>query len=303
MTSRFLADFCHGPNPPGARLAELGTQVYCQRRPGRSRIQMTVRAISRRAALLAVLGSAASACQAQGDATKTETNNATTDAGDEPFGGLQFATGGELSEHERGGTTVVLLHGYGASADDLISLVRAMAHPRARYIVPAGPVELPNGGRAWWPMRGHPSYDSAQVLAAPGEKLEVARVAVQGLLRTISERFAPDALFLVGFSQGAMLALDVALIESSGVDRVAVLSGALLADAASRIAVSRRARPAVFVSHGRQDPVLRFQGAQHLVDALTARDFTVTFRPFDGGHEIPPETAEDLKDFLFGLGQ
>ncbi|HTA89109.1 MAG TPA: dienelactone hydrolase family protein [Polyangiaceae bacterium] len=266
---------------------------------------MTVKAISRRTALLAALGCAASACRTHNAATNTDTDTDHTaaDAGSEPLGGLQFATGGELGEHDRGGTTVVLLHGYGASADDLISLVRAMAQPHARYIVPAGPLELPNGGRAWWPMRGHPSYDSDQVLAAPAQKLESARVAVQGLLSTIAERFAPEALFLVGFSQGAMLALDVALIEAARVNRVAVLSGALLADAASRIAAARHMRPAVFVSHGREDPVLCFEGAQRLVDALTARDFSVTFRPFDGGHEIPPATAEDLKDFLFGLGQ
>ena len=254
--------------------------------------------ISRRDALVAGFGCFAGACQRHAQPTPPETASALP-AGNEPFGGLQFATGGELTERERGGTTVVLLHGFGASGDDLISLAQALAHRRTRYIVPAAPIELPNGGRAWWPMRGRPSYSADQVLLVPSQKLEPARAAVQGLLSTINERFAPESLFLVGFSQGAMLALDVALIASSSVARVAVLSGALLDDAATRLNEPRRVPPSVFVSHGRQDHVLAFEGAEHLVEAMKARDFSVTFRPFDGGHEIPATTVQELKAFLF----
>jgi phospholipase/carboxylesterase len=259
---------------------------------------MAQSAISRRA-LLAALGCAAGACHGKAEPGPVEAESAEGSA-TEPFGGLQFATGGELGENDRGGTTIVLLHGFGASGDDLVSLAQGLTHPHARYIVPAAPIELPNGGRAWWPMRGHPTYNAEQVLVVASEKLPAARTAVQGLLSTIHERFAPDSLFLIGFSQGAMLALDVALDPARAVDRVAVLSGALLDDAQARLETPRQATPSVFVSHGRQDPVLRFQGAEHLVAALKARNFPVTFRPFDGGHEIPPATVEDLKAFLFG---
>jgi phospholipase/carboxylesterase len=254
--------------------------------------------LSRRGALLAAMGWVGSACHSRLEPVPAEVNSAAEDETSEPFGGLQFATGGDLGENDKGGSTVVLLHGFGASADDLISLARAIAHNRTRYIIPAGPVELPNGGRAWWPMRGHPSYSAEQVLVVPEQKLAPARAAVQGLLSSIKQRFSPESLALVGFSQGAMLALDIALIAAASVDRVAVLSGALLDDAASRLATPRHAPPAVFVSHGREDPVLRFQGAEHLVSALKSHDFTVTFRPFDGGHEIPPATADELKAFL-----
>jgi phospholipase/carboxylesterase len=239
---------------------------------------MSAFSLSRRSALLAAMGWAASACHSRTEPASVEADSE-EDAASEPFGGLQYATGGDLAENERGGTTVVFLHGFGASADDLISLARAIAQSRTRYIVPAGPLELPNGGRAWWPMRKRPSYSAEQVLVVPEQKLAPARSAVQGLLTSVKQRFSPESLFLIGFSQGAMLALDVALI---------------------RIATPRETHPAVFVSHGRQDPVLRFQGAEHLVDALKSQGFSVTFRPFDGGHEISPDTTDALKAFLQG---
>lgn len=219
----------------------------------------------------------------------------------EPFGGLEVKLGGDLAEDERGGAAVVLLHGFGAAGDDLVSLARALRQPRTRYVVPAGLLEAPGGGggRAWWMLKQRPSaYDEQQELLVPGDSLAKARAAVLGVVSTVRERYAPQALFIAGFSQGAMLALDVAAHASAGVDRVAVLSGALPQATSALLAKPRKERPLAFVSHGRQDRVLRFAGAERLVERLKASGHHVTFQPFEGGHEIPPEISGTLRDFF-----
>jgi phospholipase/carboxylesterase len=210
---------------------------------------------------------------------------------------LEVTSGGDLAEDERGGTAIVLLHGFGAAGDDLVSLARSLARPRTRFVVPAGLLTLPNGGRAWWLFKQRSAYDAAQELLVDEGSLLLARRAVQGVLATIRERYAPDALFVAGFSQGAMLSLDVAAQPSAHVDRVAVLSGALTQPTARVLA--KRAKPSlVFVSHGRQDRVLRFAGAEHLVERLETSGYSVTFRAFEGGHEIPLEIRDALRDFF-----
>lgn len=208
--------------------------------------------------------------------------------------------GGDLAEHERGGTAVVLLHGFGASGDDLVSLARALVQPRTRYVVPAGLLSLPNGGRAWWPLKQRIDYDAEQELPVAPAALESARAAVLGVLRTVRERYAPETLLLAGFSQGAMLALDAALQPASGVQRVAVLSGALTTATARDLASSPSPRPRVFVSHGRKDRILRFAGAEHAVERLQSAGLPVAFHPFAGGHEISEDVVNALREFLFG---
>jgi phospholipase/carboxylesterase len=250
---------------------------------------------SRREALFGALSMLAGACRGSAASEVTPSDaQAEAEADD-----LQYATGGDLSDDDRGGTTIVMLHGFGASGDDLISLARALVHTKTRYIVCAGPIQLANGGRAWWPMRGRPRYDENQVLAAPEAELRSARGAVLKLIHKLQKTYAPQSLALLGFSQGAMLALDVAVSASARVDRVAVLSGALLADTLNQLARKSHAAPAVFVSHGRQDTVLTFRGASQLVDTLKARAFRPEFHPFEGGHEIPEEILPELKAFLF----
>jgi phospholipase/carboxylesterase len=147
-------------------------------------------------------------------------------------------------------------------------------------------------------LRQRPAYDAEQALLVESEQLARARRAVSGVLTTIRERYRPEALFIAGFSQGAMLALDVALQPSSHVDRVAVLSGALPVPTSEALKAARAKRPAVFVSHGRRDRVLRYTASEHLVQQLEAARYSVAFRPFDGGHEIPAETREALRDFF-----
>jgi phospholipase/carboxylesterase len=256
------------------------------------------RGCTRRDALGLTLGALVPACrksepaplpQSTGNGPGAETSAA--------FGGLEVTSGGDLAEAERGGTAVVLLHGFGAAGDDLVSLARSLARPRTRFVVPAGLLTLGNGGRAWWQLAQRPAYDAEQELLVDPDALLRARRAVQGVLSTIRERYAPDALFIAGFSQGAMLSLDVAAQPSAGVDRVAVLSGALPQPTAHALA-KRVNLPRVLVSHGRQDRILRFAGAEHLVQRLEASGYAVTFRPFEGGHEIPLEIRYALRNFF-----
>jgi phospholipase/carboxylesterase len=219
--------------------------------------------------------------------------------------GLEVVTTGSLKEGEPGGVAVVFLHGWGAPGDDLVSLGHALAHPRARFFFPAGPLSELGGGRAWWHLdpQDRPAHAWTDQQAAghqPHQQVAAARAAIQELLRTIQQRHRPDTLVLGGFSQGAMLSIDVALAAAPAVDRVVALSGVMLADSLPALRAPRPRKPPVFVSHGRQDPVLPFRGGESCKELLERQGYPVTWRPFEGGHEIPAGIVEEVRHFLFG---
>jgi phospholipase/carboxylesterase len=209
---------------------------------------------------------------------------------------------GPLREDEKGGQLVVLLHGWRAHGDDLVSLAGELARPGTRFLVPAAPLQEPNGGRAWWRLDSgeRPAHVSKDELPAgyhPNVQLAAARGAVQVLLRDAQQRYAPDSIALVGFSQGAMLALDLGLAGEPPIERVAVLSGVLVADSLAALH-ARRGKPAVFVSHGRSDQMLPFAEGASIESVLKPYGLPVTFFPFEGGHQIPPAVIQQLRSFL-----
>jgi phospholipase/carboxylesterase len=211
---------------------------------------------------------------------------------------------GPLREQDKGGLLVVLLHGWRARGDDLVGLARQLAQPNSRFLVAAAPLAEPGGGRAWWRLDTSDRPAHARSDALPpnyqfSRQVAAARRLVQSLLRDATQRYAPDAIALAGFSQGAMLALDVALAADPPVARVAVLSGVLLADSLPALQRKPAAPAAVFVSHGRQDPVLPFAEGASIEAVLTPHGYPVTFFPFDGGHEIPSAVVARLHRFLF----
>jgi phospholipase/carboxylesterase len=204
---------------------------------------------------------------------------------------------------KRGDTALVLLHGWGAQGDDLVPLARELARPNTTIFVPAAPL-AEGSGRAFWHFdptapRAYALTDSAPPGYQPNPEVASARRAVQTLVRQAQERLAPARTVLAGFSQGAMLALDVALQCEPVVERVAVLSGALLFDSLPALRAACATRPRVLVAHGQLDPIVPFPNAEHAAALLERHGLGVDFRPFAGRHEIPREIRLALPDFLF----
>lgn len=216
---------------------------------------------------------------------------------------------------------VVMLHGYGANAYDLVPLSNEL--PIAsdwRWVFPQGPLPIELGGfgafegRAWFPIDVG-SYEKA-LREGRGEEwmnrtpqgLSAARKALLGLIYEL--KIDSRNLILGGFSQGAMLAVDVAIHLENPPKGLLLFSGAPV----DRTNWSKRAQAlgrqeaqtgpqsiSFFQSHGEQDQVLPFASGQALNNLLLSWGFTGTFLPFRGGHEIPRGALREANQFLAAL--
>jgi phospholipase/carboxylesterase len=208
------------------------------------------------------------------------------------------------------GPVVVLLHGFGAPGDDLVSLYRVLDVPRdTRFVFPAAVLSLAadgfGAGRAWWriDMAALQRGDLRLTTDVP-VGLDAARSAVDGVLDHIEGPWGVPAsrIVLGGFSQGAMLSLDVALRRQTPPRAVALLSGSLIAEHEWRALLAGAPAQArsIFQSHGSLDPILPFPVAEGLRDVLRGAGAEVTWCPFRGGHEIPPPVLDGLGRFITG---
>jgi len=107
-----------------------------------------------------------------------------------------------------------------------------------------------------------------------------ARLAEAGL--------GPEALALVGFSQGAMIALHLAPRRPAPIAAVVAISGRLLHP--ERLAVEAVSKPPVLLMHGDQDQLVPFADMGRAGDALVAAGFETFGHVMAGtGHGIAPD--------------
>jgi len=211
------------------------------------------------------------------------------------------------------GPLVVLMHGFGAPATDLVQLHRAIqVAPEVRFAFPAAPLLLDASApdelaaRAWWMidlmrLQSAMLRGDAELLAKetpPG--LAAARAAINDMLEAFERDHGtpPDRVVLGGFSQGAMLATDVTLRAERAPAGLVILSGAPICVDDWKALAPRRAGLPVLQSHGRSDPVLPYAGAEWLRDMLEGSRLSVQFIASNGGHGIPSSVLERLGPFV-----
>lgn len=112
---------------------------------------------------------------------------------------------------------MVMLHGRGATAESILTLVPALGVSDFTYLAPQA------GGNSWWPQ----SFLAPIRSNEPG--ISSAMVAVEGVLARIAAGgVPPERTVLLGFSQGACLAAEYAARHAHRYGGVVALSGGLI---------------------------------------------------------------------------
>ena len=193
--------------------------------------------------------------------------------------------------------TVLLLHGWGASAHDLIGLAPVLHGGRALVLCPQGPLSFQAGpgmlGYGWFPLApGRPPDPAA---------IDEARRQVESFLDAAMARYPvdPKRLILAGFSQGGFLAYQIALGSPARFAGLMALSSWLPQDLADSIAPqpAHRALPALVI-HGSDDPMIPVARAHASRDALLRLGVPTVYREYAMGHEIRPEALRDILRWL-----
>jgi phospholipase/carboxylesterase len=216
---------------------------------------------------------------------------------------------------------VLLCHGFGAPGTDLVPLAAELVElepdrlKKVRFVFPQAPLSLAAYGygdaRAWWlidmqRMTALQTGDAAalqKMRAETPEGLVPARRELMAALEALSKStgLPYSRIVLGGFSQGAMLATDLALRLEEAPAALVLLSGTIICEPEWEKRAPIRKGLKVLQSHGRQDPILGFRAAEALRDLLTRAGLSVDFIPFDGGHTIGMEAMTRLAKLLGGL--
>jgi phospholipase/carboxylesterase len=121
---------------------------------------------------------------------------------------------------------------------------------------------------------------------------------IDGALRVTFRRCNVNLarVFLEGFSDGASYALGVGITNPGVFKRVVAFSPGFVTPHEVQ-----STKPAVFISHGRNDGILPIETASRvIVPQLRGDGYAVTYMEFDGVHTVPPAVADAGVQFMLG---
>jgi len=188
---------------------------------------------------------------------------------------------------------VVLVHGYGADGNDLISLAGHWQNllPTVEFVAPNAPDRVPGApsGFQWFGLTRMDPQELAKGVAAAGPSLDA--FLDQELARL---HLTADRLALVGFSQGTMLSLHVGLNRAEKPAALVGYSGLLAAPPPAEIA-----GPPIFLAHGSADTVIPAGAMFAAATELGVAGAAVQWHLAPGmGHGIDPEGLQIAGQFL-----
>jgi len=188
--------------------------------------------------------------------------------------------------------TLVLLHGFGADEHDLLPVGHEL-DPRLRVVSLQAPIALDFGGRAWFNLQQTPQGFAFD----PAEVAEAARLALEAV-EEIARR-SPRPL-LCGFSQGAGMALSVALARPDLTSGVLALSSVPPRGQQPAEPGALRGLQA-FVAHGLHDPLIPVEVGRATRDLLRQLGADVTYREYPMGHMVIPAEISDARTWLSAM--
>jgi phospholipase/carboxylesterase len=186
---------------------------------------------------------------------------------------------------------LVLLHGWGADADDLLDLAELLVPATVSVVSLRAPQIHPAGvGRQWYPLLWR------EMVPEPAwPEVPAARTDLRRRLEHLGETVPLTHTALLGFSQGAAMALDVATGGDGPLPLAAVIG---CSGYPHRDWCPRACGTPVLLTHGREDPVVTWEHCNALQQWLEAAGITVTRQDFRGGHGIDPTLFPLMRRFL-----
>ncbi len=190
---------------------------------------------------------------------------------------------------------LLLLHGVGSNERDLFSLV-PLLDQRFLIISVRAPNTLAPGSYAWFQVNFTPQGPVINPTQA-----EASRQAIIHFIQEAIEIYKvdPEQIYLMGFSQGAIMSASVMLTRPELIAGAVLMSGRILPEIQPLIASPEAlsGKP-VLVVHGTADTVLPIQHGRASNKLLSSLPVNLTYKEYAMAHEITSQSLSDIHSWL-----
>lgn len=191
---------------------------------------------------------------------------------------------------------IILLHGYGSNEEDLFDIAKSFDE---RFITVSlrAPFNANAQGYCWYPL----DFTADKQLKHDYKKAIESRAKILSFISSFCKEYKADStqVFLLGFSQGAIMSYDLAFFNPEKIKGVVALSGLLLEETKKiKTDALKLAKVKFFIAHGNADNVIDIKKGEEAAKFLKDKKNNVTFKTYDMPHALVGKELNDIKDWL-----
>ncbi len=189
---------------------------------------------------------------------------------------------------------LLLLHGYGASEGDLFDLADEV-DPRLHVVSARAPLALPWGGFAWYHLGGAPGR-----LVPDAASRATALDLVERFVPSLPGRLGSDPArtYVLGFSQGAIMGLALAMRRPEALAGLIAISGYMDPELMPDAPPAGLAGMPILQMHGAHDDVIPVGAAHKTRDLLAGLPVRHSYHEHPVGHGIHPDGLHAIQAWL-----
>ncbi|RZP04470.1 MAG: alpha/beta fold hydrolase [Flavobacteriales bacterium] len=191
---------------------------------------------------------------------------------------------------------IIMLHGYGSDENDLFSFASELP-PKYAIISLKAPYGLNPHGNAWYAIH----FDNLNGKWSDDNQAIKSREMVVSAINEIIEKYPVDKnnITLLGFSQGTILGLSIALSYPEKIKNLIGLSGYVNRDILKEDYEETDFKNLnIYSSHGTLDQVIPVEWARKTKTFLSNIVTNFTYKEFPVGHGVSPQNFYDFKNWL-----
>lgn len=187
---------------------------------------------------------------------------------------------------------LIMLHGYGSNELDLFSFAEEL-QDNFLIVSARAPLTMMMGGYAWYTIH----WDASDGKFSDIEEAKASLEKIDTFVEELKNKYNPSKIFLLGFSQGAILSYAYTLNYPNKIDHVIALSGYVNSELLPG-EINGNIQTDYYASHGSVDQVLPVDLARKSIPFIKDLGLNIEYSEYPVGHGVAPQNFYSFKAWI-----